>query len=181
MLCFGRSTSGMCVCARPVWGENRREECCRLHMFCLYPLSRQVSGTEMTAAAALACPPSPYTLPPAHDPPRLCPVVWCHGSWCLHWRTPTAPCKVELKGRFNFSDSAWTVVVLSLLPMPPSLFSLHAGAVVSSKQPCKLVRTLIVFLFVVFYFPASWFLLLFSWAQGSRVMNPYWSFKQTQE
>ena len=75
----------------------------------------------MTAAAALACQVPPPLPPPSHPFPSLsCSLM----SWQLMfvlWRTPTAHCKLGWKGHFNFSDSAWTVViVLSAHPRPPS-------------------------------------------------------------
>lgn len=107
----------MWACMCPVWGENRRGEWCRLHTLCLHPPPRQVSGRDDCSSCTDM---SPTTLPPPPIPSSLLsPVVWCHGSWC--WRTPMACCKLELKGRFNFSDSAWTVVVVLSVPTPPPL------------------------------------------------------------
>ncbi len=96
-----------CVCVRPVRGENRRGECFGLHILCLYPLPRHVFGRDDCSS----CTGMP------NQPP--------HPSWCLCWRTPTAHWKLRLEGHFNFSDSAWTVVSVSLLfpPLPSCLSS----------------------------------------------------------
>lgn len=102
----------------------------------------------MTAAAALAC-----HVP--HPPPHPFPSLSCSlTSWQLMfvlWRTPTARCKLGWKGHFNFSDSAWTVVIVLSAYHPPSLSIPPSLPLYPPKRLCRLLGGggLIVVVFLV--------------------------------
>lgn len=124
--------------------------------------------------------------PPPSTPPDQLPSLSCSlMSWQLMFVLEDTHSSLRSRAEGTFQllrqslDCCCPLSLSLSSPCLPLSFLIMQGAVVSSKQLCKLVGTLIVFLFVVFHFPASWFLVLFCWAQGDCVMNPYWSFKQT--
>lgn len=92
--------------------------------------------------------------PPTPPPPPASPYL-PHPSWCLCCRTPTARWKLRLKGHFNFSDRARTVVPVSLLltPSPSPLSSPVMQSLLC--PPSSFADTLIVFLLSFLLHPGS--------------------------
>lgn len=166
--CFFFFSNLWSVCE--VRAETEKESACGLRMILFTPAAWAGVWQGWLQQLQMHCAhPSPYAppLPPSLITPssHLSRIVWCHGSWCL---LPAARCsKLGLKGQSNFSDSAWTVVVL-YLSLSPHLLSLYAEADVSSKQPCKpgVVHLLLMFFLfgVVFNSAASRF--YFCWGQA---------------
>lgn len=118
--CFFFFSNLWSVCE--VRAETEKESACGLRMILFTPAAWAGVWQGWLQQLQMHCAhPPPYAppLPPSLITPssHLSRIVWCHGSWCL---LPAARCsKLGLKGQSNFSDSAWTVVVLYLSLSPP--------------------------------------------------------------